>query len=248
MSIIAGSNLSSSCAVKLAVFDIDGTLVNTNRVDSDCFVRAFAEEFSISDIDVDWTRYDNATNAGIAQAIFHRVFHRVPEEFEIKRLQSRFLRLLQDVHTSKPDLFLEIPGALRFFKFLSGHAKWKVAIATGGWYEDAALKLKAAGFSLDGIPLSTSNEAVDRDSIFKSCIEKSCSFYSVDRFTKIVALGDSSWDVTAARALNVAFIGIGDRTKLTELGAVHAVEDYKDLNRVMNLLELACVPNQGSLA
>lgn len=230
--------------MKLAIFDIDGTLLNTNRVDSDCFIWAFAEEFSISDFDLDWSKYEYATNSGIVRAIFQRVFHRTPEELEIRRFQSRFLHLLQDVHLSKPKLFLEIRGARRFFNFLVGHLNWKVAIATGGWHEDAAFKLTAAGFSFNSIPISTSDRARDRESILEICIQESCRQYNVDRFSRIVSFGDALWDVAAARALGLGFIGVGDKSDLTKLGVAHVVKDYGDLDRLMELLELASVPKQ----
>jgi beta-phosphoglucomutase-like phosphatase (HAD superfamily) len=33
--------------MNLAIFDIDGTLTNTNNVDEDCFVKALAEAHSL---------------------------------------------------------------------------------------------------------------------------------------------------------------------------------------------------------
>ena len=55
-------------ANKLAVFDIDGTLVQSLAVDEACFVRAFAEVLGIEDIDTDWAHYDHVTDDGMTMS------------------------------------------------------------------------------------------------------------------------------------------------------------------------------------
>ena len=40
--------------MKLAIFDVDGTLTRTNEVDEICFVQAFAEAHAITGVDTDW--------------------------------------------------------------------------------------------------------------------------------------------------------------------------------------------------
>jgi beta-phosphoglucomutase-like phosphatase (HAD superfamily) len=37
--------------MQLVMFDIDGTLTETMKVDEECFVRSFAEVFGFTDID-----------------------------------------------------------------------------------------------------------------------------------------------------------------------------------------------------
>jgi beta-phosphoglucomutase-like phosphatase (HAD superfamily) len=40
--------------MQLVMFDIDGTLTETMKVDEGCFVRSFAEVFGFTDIDGPW--------------------------------------------------------------------------------------------------------------------------------------------------------------------------------------------------
>ena len=42
----------------LVLFDIDGTLIDSNRLDDACFVAALREVFSIDDFDTDWAGTD----------------------------------------------------------------------------------------------------------------------------------------------------------------------------------------------
>jgi len=40
--------------MNLAIFDIDGTLTETNAVDEICFVQAFADAHAITEINTNW--------------------------------------------------------------------------------------------------------------------------------------------------------------------------------------------------
>ena len=41
----------------LVMFDIDGTLTETMKVDEECFVRSFKAVFGFADINTDWSHY-----------------------------------------------------------------------------------------------------------------------------------------------------------------------------------------------
>ncbi len=56
--------------MKLLVFDLDGTLTKTNAVDEECFVQAFADVFSIRDVNTRWSEYDHVTDVGVLQQVF----------------------------------------------------------------------------------------------------------------------------------------------------------------------------------
>jgi beta-phosphoglucomutase-like phosphatase (HAD superfamily) len=70
--------------MKLAIFDIDGTLTETNKVDNECFVKAFADSHNITGIETDWTRYKHVTDSGIALEIFN-------ERLDVRRTKKIFL-------------------------------------------------------------------------------------------------------------------------------------------------------------
>src|SRR5262245_11540744 len=54
----------------LVMFDIDGTLTETMRVDGECFVRSFMDVFGFSDIDTDWSHYRHTTDSGILHDVY----------------------------------------------------------------------------------------------------------------------------------------------------------------------------------
>ena len=58
--------------MKIVVFDIDGTLTQTNDADTDCFVRALKDCFALNDIETDWSGYTHSTDAGIMKELSFR--------------------------------------------------------------------------------------------------------------------------------------------------------------------------------
>ena len=80
--------------MKLAIFDIDGTLTNTNGVDDECFVKALAEAHAITEIDTDWATYPHTTDSGITLHIFQEKFGRHPEETELGKFKGCFVNML----------------------------------------------------------------------------------------------------------------------------------------------------------
>jgi phosphoglycolate phosphatase-like HAD superfamily hydrolase len=74
--------------VKLAVFDIDGTLTDTEAVDTERFVSAFRQEFGLRLDELDWGAYPHATDSGITREVFQRTFSREPRLDEIRRLKE----------------------------------------------------------------------------------------------------------------------------------------------------------------
>ena len=63
--------------MKLAVFDLDGTLTQTNAVDDICFILAFADA-GIDDLNDDWSEYQNITDSGVTHEAFLNWMGRTP--------------------------------------------------------------------------------------------------------------------------------------------------------------------------
>jgi beta-phosphoglucomutase-like phosphatase (HAD superfamily) len=74
--------------MKLAIFDIDGTLTQTNDIDTQCYVKAFAEEFQITGINTNWSDYGHTTDSAISIQIFQDFWGRAPKEEELLKLKN----------------------------------------------------------------------------------------------------------------------------------------------------------------
>lgn len=227
--------------MQLVIFDIDGTLTNTYKIDENCFVRAFALEFGIFGINTNWSEYSYTTDSGITQQIFKEKLERLPSDKELVRLKARFVSLLQEAYINNQDLLGEIPGAANVLAKLQLDPDWCVAIATGGWCESAKLKLKKAHLKIEGIPLASANDALSREDIIKTVLIKAKDVYQVEKFQKVVFVGDGVWDVKAAYQLSIAFIGIGNK-KLTNVGASKVIKDFTNLEDFPKILQSALIP------
>jgi phosphoglycolate phosphatase-like HAD superfamily hydrolase len=237
-------------SMNLAIFDIDGTLTNTNSVDEDCFVKALAEAHSIKDVVTDWAAYPHTTDSGIIQHIFEEEFRRSPEETELSKLRSCFVGMLSEHYHSASSSFAEIPGASVALKMLHQDSDWAVAIATGCWRESALLKLNAAKIDTEGIPAAYAEDGLSREEILQAAVAQSLEQYRVNCFEKIVSIGDGLWDVRTARRLNFAFLGVGSgesAMKLQLAGAKHVIEDFSDCQQLVRFSLEAEIPNLEDL-
>ena len=210
----------------LALFDIDGTLTESNEIDTDCFVCAFADEFGIKDIPVGWQHYEHSTDRGIAVEVLRRAWQRTPTEEELARHRARFVALLgKRAHEIVP-----IVGAPQFIESLRA-AGWNVGIITGAWSDSANLKLTAAG--LCGIRVVSCDTFVSRPEIVR------CAISAFDSASTVL-FGDGTWDLAAAMELGIGFIGIGSgeaAQRLIAAGARHVFADYRDRTSILAAMQ-----------
>jgi len=231
----------------LVIFDVDGTLTRTLRVDADCFTRAFTKEFGISGINTDWGSYDNYTDSGIASQIFREKLGHSPTPEENARLVDRFIALLQEEAAAEPEFFQEVPGAAALLERLREERDWRPALATGCWLPSALFKLEKAGISGEKIPLASADDSPIREEIVRLAIARSRRLYQTDRFERVVYVGDGVWDVKMSSELEIAFIGVADEEKrklLRAAGAAHFLTDFRDYSSFLRELSRATVPGK----
>jgi beta-phosphoglucomutase-like phosphatase (HAD superfamily) len=226
--------------VNLAIFDIDGTLTESVAVDEVCFVQVFRDVLGIEGISTNWLDYQFQTDSGLALEICRQHLGRDPDSAEINSLQSRFAELLCAAVEEAGRPIRQIPGAAPFLYWLRAHARWHVAIATGGWAVSALFKLASAGLLVDALPWASADDALDRVDILRMAIQRAGKHYGQDAFEKVVYIGDGVWDVPAAKALGIGFLGLAPGNKagrLLEEGASCVLPDFSDPVRVSEFLE-----------
>lgn len=216
--------------MKLAVFDVDGTLTDTNGIDESSHLQAFREAYRIDNISTDWSQYENATDPGLIQEIFADHFGRKPDPEQILHFRHTFLRILKSAAQDNHGAFREIQGAYRMLELLANDPQWRIAIATGCFRESALLKLEAAGIPSSGFPLASGDDGITRGEIIKRAIARGEMYYDAGSFSKIVYVGDAVWDVRTSKALHIPFVGIGENApRLGAEGARHIFPDYLNL-------------------
>nr|MDZ8017280.1 hypothetical protein [Nostoc sp. SerVER01] len=78
------------------MFDIDGTLTESNNLDNESYLQALYEVFGFSEVSSNWKSYTHVTDACILKDICQSKLGRIPSSREIEAFQQRFLELLVD--------------------------------------------------------------------------------------------------------------------------------------------------------
>ncbi len=222
------------------IFDIDGTLTNTKKVDDKCFIKSFEQTFGIDISHEHWEEFTNVTDWGITEEIVIRELGREPTQQEYSNMRNNFFRLLQNERQNNPNQFSEINGAKCFFDFLSSKDGFEVGIATGSWKTAALIKLASIDISIDGICFSNSDHYKSRAEVTKHVIRQLGTKES-SKPEKITYFGDGKWDLLTSHSIGIHFIGIdteGDG-KLTELGAETVFRDYSDQQLILDSLAMS---------
>ncbi len=228
--------------MQLVLLDIDGTLTDTNEIDSSCFVQALADVYGIREVDTEWAAYPNVTDSALTAHLVENQRGRPPGHDEIIRMQERFHSLLEAAFTDSRELCQAISGGTRFLDWLSNASDRAVAFATGGWRLTARLKLKTAGYHFASIPMASADDAHRRVDICSISVHRSLSQHAVSRFDSIVYFGDGIWDARAAAELGYRFVGVASGRSaelLRDEGAEVVIPDFDGVDHAELLAHLS---------
>lgn len=202
--------------MKLAMFDIDGTLTQSYLVDGACFVRALDDVFGFREICDDWSVYPHCTDSGILAVIFQERRGRPPTSDEIAAFQSQLVSLLATAALESP--IRPVDGAREMLELLSESPDWAVALASGAWETSARLKMASANLCFSHLPAAFADNAMQREAIMQASLERALKLHGRETFDAVVYVGDGIWDARACRALGWPFIGIAsDAAKAARL-------------------------------
>lgn len=223
--------------MQLVVFDIDGTLTDTNLVDGDCYWRAVCEVLRIAGEQPDWSAFRHVTDAGIAAELCLRHFGWEIKSGEIESIGSRLVVLLE-VALAEDPIERQVAGSAEILSILDSSSEFAVAIATGGLRLSAKLKLQRAGLPFTALPLASFTDAVSRADILQIAARRAAESH-VTKFTSFTYVGDGVWDVKTARELGWRFIGIGSgqsAARLRVAGAKTVIPHYRPAETFLRLL------------
>ena len=224
--------------MKYIIFDIDGTLTNTTKVDDKCYIESFESLFKISIKGVKWSQIENVTDWGITEELIANKLNRKVTNDDILSLKALFLAKLEEEFELDQSNFNEIKGASGFYKSIKDDNQFRIGIATGGWEETANLKLKAIGINPQSVAYSNSNKFKQRESITLDVIDQLNSISSV-KPDEIIYFGDGKWDYDTCKKIGIRFIGIDHKNNgtLRNLGAKDVFKDFEKTEMIMKLIE-----------
>jgi phosphoglycolate phosphatase-like HAD superfamily hydrolase len=214
----------------LVLFDIDGTLTQSQSLDSEIYLRSLSDVFGFADVGSDWSTYRHATDSGILHEVFETRLGRAPTALEISAFRTHFVAAIAAAAAQTP--FREVAGAAQALRTISELPFYQIGLATGGWSESARCKMRSAGMQYDAFPAASAEDAISRTSIMQVAIDRVMKHVGGDRPDTVAYVGDGVWDARACRQLNMPFIGIATGKHADTLrteGAAQVFPDYSDL-------------------
>ncbi len=229
--------------MNLLIFDIDGTLVHSDRRDSHCFARAYESVFGHPFPTLDWHQFFHVTDTILLETALQQHTGRPPQIGEVQRLHERYLEDLRAVRLSEPHCFQEVPGARAFFDSVRADPKFEVVVATGGWRAPAHIKLEHIGIACEDLIIVGADGKRTREDILLDAIDRAWPRNQI--VEQVVYIGDARWDVRTTHHLGIGFVGMrhrGDTEVLKALGAAHVFSNYQEPEKVRAAIHQAQPP------
>lgn len=212
------------------LFDIDGTLLFSNAIDSRCFAASYETVFGQPFPSIDWRQYPHVTDHVIFRTVFTQHFGRVASVEERQVFEDHYVARLETERQRRPEEFQEVPGAYQCWQHLQNDDRFVLGIATGGWRAPAQVKLGHVGIQPSPPYAGYANDMEQRDHILQSAIDLARAEHEI---SSIVYIGDAIWDVKTTRQMGLPLIGIrrsGDHDVLLREGVKVVLSDYQDIN------------------
>lgn len=224
--------------MKLIVFDIDGTILDSVQADDICFIQTFNDLYQIDLTNANWNDFTNVTDAGLTFEIFEKWLNREPKEEEINHIKAYFKKLLEN-HTQQ---FTEVEKSLSFIEQASIQTDFEVGFATGGWKETAELKCNSVGLNLNKYIFKSANDHYNRGRIIEFVIKEALEKHDIKEFESITYFGDGLWDYTTTQALGIDFIGVDFKNngRLINIGAEKVIKNFVEVEKILNWIHQKC--------
>jgi phosphoglycolate phosphatase-like HAD superfamily hydrolase len=219
----------------LLVFDIDGTLVSGSRAGREAFSLAIQDCLGFT-VDLSNLNLPGKTD----QAIMHEIIdeHGLPKDRPTwDCLLGAFIRRLEEGLLLSPGR--PCPGVRAFLEVVETRPEYALALGTGNVERGARLKLDAHDlnryFPIGGF----GDDDVLREVLIRRGIARAREHYGA-AFDRIVIIGDTPFDIDAARANDAYSLGVATgRFSIADLraaGATLTMQDLADIDSVLTAL------------
>ncbi len=227
----------------LVIFDVDGTLVYSDKRDSQSFADTYEQTYGLPFPTIDWSKYPHVSDDTIFKTVINNHFQRVATEEEMASFKMAFTDRIRQQRALIPEEFNMVSGAKSTIERLIDHPQYTVGVGTGGWKEPAILKLDFVQIPTEPLLISGADGKETRVQIIEEVIQQAQA-QQVD-FTRIVYVGDATWDVKTTRTMDLPLIGLrrkGDTDFLHQQGVQHVLSDFSDFELFERYVKEAMIP------
>ena len=223
--------------MRVLLFDIDGTLVNTGGAGGAALRHAFCQEFAVPEAgDV---CFSGRTDRAIGNSLFR--LHGVEDNTDNwQRLRAAYLQRLPLYMPQYPGQIL--PGVQTMLRALSGSGDVALGLLTGNLLEGARIKLEFFGlyhyFAFGGF----GDDHHDRDLVARDALAAAHRYTNGRASLDAVwVIGDTPLDIACARAIHARVLavatGVHPREELAAAAPDVLIDDLSDTGRVLEALK-----------
>ena len=233
--------------MKLIIFDVDDTLVFSDKLDSKAFAATYEQVYGQPFPTIDWHNFPHVTDWTIFQTAFQGHFGRQAGDDEIRFFHDCFVARIIEHRQHCPADFYPVAGASQALVQLQSMSDVAIGIATGGWKKPAEVKLDHVGIDHSNYFFQGGDWKATREHIIEAVLEEAQSVHG--NFEHVVYVGDALWDLSTTRNLNMNFLGIrrrNDHDYLYQAGATAVISDYTDFPAFWQALLKAAPPQKNN--
>jgi phosphoglycolate phosphatase len=216
-------------ALKLILFDIDGTLIDTGGAGARSWTWAFEHFFDRPGVDIGKYSSAGMTDPVVARKTFTEALGREPSGEELARLMSGYLSVLPDFIASS-DGYRVLPGVVELLPRLH-EAGVLLGVTTGALEAGAHAKLGRARLNHFFLVGGYGSDSADRVELTRAAIERGERLlgHSLDS-RQVAVVGDTPLDISAAQGADVVSVGVATgKYDLDELRAANPDYALADL-------------------
>jgi phosphoglycolate phosphatase-like HAD superfamily hydrolase len=196
---------------KALIFDIDGTLLDLQKAESEAYARAFEVCFGLTGISTDWDSYPAHTDIALAKDILCERWGRPCLDCEWHRIMDTYNSILKEEVYGLGKFPILVPGVGPLLDHLSDRKDVGLALATGNAREIAQLRMTQAGIWQYFQGGGFAEDGDKKSQILTKAISDCRTHWPALKLADILYLGDSEGDISAADSNGVNFIRISPR-------------------------------------
>jgi phosphoglycolate phosphatase len=213
--------MGAMASLKLILFDIDGTLLDTGGAGARSWTWAF--EHAFDRVGVDIGKYSSAgmTDPVVARKTFTEAMGREPSAGELARLMSTYLSVLPD-YVASSEGYRVLPGVGELLPRLQ-EAGVLLGVTTGALEAGAHAKLGRARLNHFFLVGGYGSDSEERVELTTTAVKRAERLLGTSLDPRQVAVvGDTPLDISAAQGVGVVSIGVATgKYDLDELRAAN---------------------------